>query len=81
MYLEQFQLPGIPTVQPYFMSSFWHYWYEKTRYGLIDDPHSLFIYQIDYFGDLFVLEWSEFKSENALEWTKFEVEGDKFEVS
>lgn len=80
VYLEQIQLPDIPTVKPYPMSRIEFWWFKKFRYGIIDDPHSLFFYQIDYFGDMFVLEWNKGRHNKQLKWNQFTVEGDKFEV-
>lgn len=52
--------------------------YKKSSLGFIESGYSLLFYQIDYFGDLFVCEWSRL---GAMEWTQFTVEGDQFEVN
>lgn len=55
---------------------------KKTSIGLFENEQSLFFYQIDYFGDIFGLEYRhEGFAENQTKWTQLSIEGDKFEVS
>jgi hypothetical protein len=75
--LEQIHFPNIPTVEPVAYAYYSRNCFKKFSYGIAEDSFSVFFYQIDYFGDLFVSEWSD----KPLKWTKFTVEGDQFEVS
>lgn len=77
--MEPIQLTDIPTVQPYLTSRRPDYrgYTKKSNYGLVEQGGSLLFCQIDYFGDMFVLEWNSF---GDMEWIQFTVEGDQFEV-
>lgn len=67
-------MPSLPTVGPYPTGLVLIRWRKISSFGLFEQGHLLFFYQIDYFGDVFVLEWSE------QEWIQFVVNGDQFEV-
>jgi hypothetical protein len=76
--MDQVRLPDLSTVGPYPVgSSINPGWLKVSSFGLFEHGQSLFYFQIDYFGDVFVLE----QSKEALGWIQFTVEGDKFEVS
>lgn len=74
--LEQIPLPGISTVQPFCFRRPGD-GRKASNIGFIEKGDSLCFYQIDYFGDMFVLEWT---GRGASEWIQFRVEGDQFEV-
>lgn len=71
-------MPDLPTTGPYGIENSHLYLPKKKRYGFFERDQSLFFYQIDYFGDLFVLEWNGF---GLSEWTQFTVKGDQFTVT
>lgn len=78
--LEQIHLPELISAGNYpIMSS---YFKKVTNIGIFEDDHSLFFYQIDYFGQIFLkkYQWNGV-AEQMVNWTKFKIEGDKFEVN
>jgi hypothetical protein len=77
VHLDHIQLPDISTVLP-FPFRFYETFIKKSAYGLHEQGSTLFFYQIDYYGDIFVFEWN---SIDVAEWVKFTIEGDCFEVN
>ncbi|KAI6231591.1 hypothetical protein M3Y95_00398100 [Aphelenchoides besseyi] len=74
VHFKHIDLPNLLTGDLFPVSWFTHPDHHSAKWcvGLVEHQHSVYFYRIDYFGDLYVLNY---QSTGPLNWTKFSITG------